>query len=114
MSKTPRKRDQPPAAVVKQVLRFETYRLIARTLTWPLRILAFWWPVQALEPIAVAFAGKDTNVTVSLTIAWAATAGMIGLSGTLYYQNRTLKKRAGEVESKQGDIYSALGLKLEA
>lgn len=115
MTKSSRKSRTPQLSegAVRQVLRFETYRLVARVAAWPIRIACLWFPLQALQPIAEALAGKDTSVTTSIQIAWGATLGMLVVTVSLYGQNRRLKKRANEVESAEDAIYRRLGLELE-
>jgi hypothetical protein len=89
-----------------EILRVQRrYDLLTR-LAPAVWIASLWIPLQAVQPIADALAGKDTNVavtvSVSIVVTLSVSAGLIALMRRTREQRKELerlRKRCGELEA---------------
>lgn len=68
---------------------------------WILLLAASWVPLQAIQPMIHEVAGKNTNVTISISISVVIN---ILLSGTYFVQRRTVKRQQKELTRLRGRL----------
>lgn len=86
---------------------------VAKSLVYVLYIAALWIPLQAVRPIAEAFAGKDTSVTLTITItiglSVAFGAGMLAILVRTREQRRELRRLRRRCADLERELESSKG-----
>lgn len=105
----------PPVASQQDAVRIGARYELYRRLTWAVYILVAAVPIHEMVPIANAFAGRQTNVTVTVTASIALSATLAVGNALQWWrgrgQRRELQRLRDRVSTLEGELNAVKGKK---